>query len=346
MEVPFVISVIVPIYNAQKYLKECLESIANQTYKDIEVIMVNDGSTDDSELICRKYEQKYNNFLLINKENGGQMSAWIQGVRQSHGEYLAFVDSDDYIEPTMYEKMIECEKSTEADLVMCNFFDLDKKKATPRNSKLKLYYGKDEIDEIHHMVFPTLTEFISMSRWDKLFKREIFLKNMNKYCIYMARTFEDRFIVSTYFFSCRSFAYIPTPLYYWRKQKVSSSRKARTDLCDIIEILYNTQKQMLQDRKIYDKYKEELEVGKIDLIRSVVERNLCAKIPYEDKLKIANRLLTEENRSIVLRHKSACVGKFGKYIYFTYKVNSKLIMIGVAILASKLRKNSYDDAFD
>lgn len=340
------ISIIVPIYNSRKYLRECLDSIANQTYQDIEVLMVNDGSTDSSAEICREYEKKYGHFKLINKENGGQMSAWILGVNHAQGDYFGFVDSDDYIAPTMYEEMMNCQKETGADLVMCNFYDLTTNGAKPRDKTLKQYYGEGSISEIYSSVFPSMRSYISTSRWDKLFKRELYIENMNKYCDYISRTFEDRFIVGPYYFSCKSMAYIEKPLYYWRKCKVSSSRKPRPELCEIMEELYSRQRKMLQDRGFYDTYKDCLEIGKIDLMRMVIGRNLESDIPYKEKIKMAKLLLTEENRKIVLSHKRECIGKFGKYIYTVCRFNSPVLMVLGALLMKKMHKDNNQGAFE
>ena len=339
------ITVIIPVYNAQKYLRECLDSLVNQTYKDIEVITVNDGSTDNSGVICHEYAEKYNNFFAIDKENGGQMSAWILGVQHAHGEFFGFVDSDDYVDPTMYEEMMHREEETGADLVMCNFFDFDLKAATPRHADLKEYYGENDIHEIYEKVFPSLTEYISTSRWDKLFKRDIFIENMKKYCAKTVRTMEDRFIVSSSFFSCNSFAYVSKPLYYWRRMKISSSRKARPELCDIMELLYSTQVQMLKDKGYYEQYKNHVEVGKIDLIRAIIERNIGAALPYAEKKRIAMALLTESNRRIVLAHKDECKGKFGKYIYWSYKFNNPTIMVVGASLFYSINKRKQENGF-
>ena len=339
------ISVIVPIYNAQKYLRECLDSIANQTYNDIEVIMVNDGSTDESGKICREYEEKYANFHLINKENGGQMSAWILGVKNSHGEYFGFVDSDDYIEPTMYEEMMRCEEKTNADVVMCGRYNLNTVSAVPSVPDYKEYYDEKTISEIYDIVFPTMSSSFSQARWDKLFKRDIYIENMNRYCQNTVRTFEDRFIVGPYIFSCKSFAFVPKPLYYWREIKGSSSSKPRPELCDIMESLYKTQLIMLKDKGFYESYKDKAEVGKIDIIRAIIERNLGGKVALKSKYKIAARLLSNENREIVLKHKKDCVGKFGKYIYYANKLNSKSFMILGAVFFRVFLKKDNDEAF-
>ena len=95
------ISIIVPIYNVELYLEKCIESIINQTYKDIEVILINDGSTDKSGIICDKYAKIDDRIIVLHKENGGVSSARNKGLDIAKGDYIAFVDPDDYIEPNM-----------------------------------------------------------------------------------------------------------------------------------------------------------------------------------------------------------------------------------------------------
>ncbi len=99
------VSIIVPVYNSEKYLKKCLDSLVNQTLKDIEIIVVNDGSTDQSQSIIKKYASQDKRVKLINKKNGGQASARNLGLAQAKGEYIIFIDSDDYAEEDMCEKM-------------------------------------------------------------------------------------------------------------------------------------------------------------------------------------------------------------------------------------------------
>ena len=100
------ISVIVPIYNTEKFLRKCIESILNQTLKEIEIILINDGSTDNSHLICLEYTEKYpEKIRYVNNKNIGCSTTRNLGIELAQGEYIAFVDSDDYIENTMYEEM-------------------------------------------------------------------------------------------------------------------------------------------------------------------------------------------------------------------------------------------------
>lgn len=113
------VSVIVPIYNAEKYLKQCLDSIQNQTLTDIEVIMIDDGSTDGSAAICEQYSDDVR-FSYYHKENEGLAAARADGIDRASGEYIGFIDSDDWIEPNMYEKMYNAAKSNNSDIVFCN----------------------------------------------------------------------------------------------------------------------------------------------------------------------------------------------------------------------------------
>ena len=100
------ISVIVPVYNVERYLEQCMENLIMQTYKNYEIILVNDGSTDGSGILCRQYEEKYNNIMVVEQQNGGLSDARNNGVKAAKGEYICFVDSDDYVTKDMLEKLI------------------------------------------------------------------------------------------------------------------------------------------------------------------------------------------------------------------------------------------------
>ena len=115
------VSVIVPVYTTETYLEKWLDSIINQDFNDYEIIIINDGSTDDSNKIINKYVEKYSNIKAFNKQNGGLSSARNLGIEKANGKYLMFVDSDDYIEPNMCEIMINTIKKYNVDIVRCNY---------------------------------------------------------------------------------------------------------------------------------------------------------------------------------------------------------------------------------
>ena len=114
------VSVIVPVYNTEKYLAKCLDSLVNQTLKDIEIIVVNDGTKDNSEKIINKYLKKYSKIRYYKKENGGLSSARNYGIELANGEYVGFVDSDDYVKDGMFSKMYECAIKNNSDIVVCD----------------------------------------------------------------------------------------------------------------------------------------------------------------------------------------------------------------------------------
>ena len=116
------VSVIIPVYNVEDYLEKCLDSVINQTLKDIEIIVVNDGSPDNSQKIIDKYRKKDKRIISVMKENGGQASARNLGIKKSHGEFLCFVDSDDWIELDMLEVLYNNAKENHSDIVTCDYF--------------------------------------------------------------------------------------------------------------------------------------------------------------------------------------------------------------------------------
>lgn len=162
------LSVIIPIYNAEKYLDRCISSVVNQTYKDIEIILVNDYSQDSSLEICRKWENRDKRIITINKEsNIGVAGARNCGLNIAKGKYISFVDSDDYIESNMYEELISSLKNDDYGFAMCSFYLSFKE-----NKKAYLYNYPEVIDKLFFI--KTLTD-TSSSRtvWNKVFRKSI-----------------------------------------------------------------------------------------------------------------------------------------------------------------------------
>ena len=114
------LSVIIPVYNVKPYLEKCVESIVDQTYHNLQIILVDDGSTDGSQTICDELAQKDSRIVVIHKENGGLSTARNVGMDRAKGDYIAFVDSDDWLERNMYEVLINQLEAHDADLVACS----------------------------------------------------------------------------------------------------------------------------------------------------------------------------------------------------------------------------------
>ena len=175
------ISVIIPVYNAEKFLHKCLESVLNQTFKDYEIILVNDGSKDSSGTICDEYAAKYDFIRAFHKENGGASSARNYGMKLAQGEYINFVDADDWMELDMYEKLVDA-AGEGTDLVMCNCKRPDGNGGYNEfNYNLPSgYYDRARILEYvypcmimqEHMDFNPL-----IAPWGKLYRRSLLVEN-------------------------------------------------------------------------------------------------------------------------------------------------------------------------
>lgn len=162
------ISVIVPVYNVERYLEECLNSIQQQSYTDIEVILVNDGSTDHSKTICERYCEEDSRFYLLNQTNQGQSVARNVGVAASKGEFIAFVDSDDIIQKNYLEKLMQY-MTEEVDIVESNF-TVSKKDFLVENSKeTRILFEGNSNEAVK--IFPN--HVLSVNPVTKLYRRKI-----------------------------------------------------------------------------------------------------------------------------------------------------------------------------
>ena len=168
------ISVIVPIYNAEKYLVRCVDSILAQTYKEIEIILINDGSTDQSENICNEYAKRDQRIRVIHQKNEGVSCARNRGIDESTGEYLSFIDSDDWIDCTMYDDLIRLATKYDADIVECGYRWIKPDTIYDRENtgKIDIYTNLEALNQLYYG--DQLFGGISIVPWNKLYRRGLF----------------------------------------------------------------------------------------------------------------------------------------------------------------------------
>lgn len=163
------VSVIVPIYNVSEFLDRCLNSIVNQTLKDIEIILINDGSTDDSKVIIDKYMNQYKNIILIDKKNEGVGKARNDGIKKASGEYIIFVDSDDYIKENMLEEFYEYSRKHSLDMTTGFYYKVkNNKEILWKTPKYKMGNVKTS---------PNIILAVEYTSWGKLYKRSMIIEN-------------------------------------------------------------------------------------------------------------------------------------------------------------------------
>ena len=211
------ISIIIPVYNTEKYLERCLNSLIQQTVKKIEIILVDDGSTDNSGNICDVYAHNYGNIKVIHQMNRGQAAARNEGLKIASGKYIGFVDSDDWVKCDMYETMLEVIENENCDVVECDYIQTDKFSQTTEvvadiERKPKIFSG-DEILREHLQG----TYFKSVI-WNKLYRKEIIE------CLFIEnKHLEDIFWLYPVLANCKKGAHIYKNLYFYYQRPDSLS---------------------------------------------------------------------------------------------------------------------------
>ena len=216
------VSIIIPVYNVQEYLSECLDSVINQTIKNTEIIVVNDGSTDNSSHILAEYKIKFPELIIINQENRGISETRNQGLNAATGEYIAFVDSDDYIEKCMFERMYNAAKRESADIVICNYILYNE--AQEQSSGKYIIEGNSEEGYIERTksLERFLTNDIKAYVWNKLVKRELFTENKISFPDF--KVCEDTPVVFLLLANSKKIFSMNEPLYYYRQRGSSLTK--------------------------------------------------------------------------------------------------------------------------
>jgi len=291
------ISVIIPVYNVEKYIKQCLDSVVNQTLKDIEIICIDDGSTDDSLNILEKYANKDDRIVIIANDHGGAGVARNTGLKIAKGNYVSFIDSDDWIEINTYEKLYNTTISKDADMI---FF-----KMLNYNNENDEFYSTDYYDltclkelftdsTYNYHDFKDKIFYIAVSPCNKLYKRR-FLENINvKFP--EGLIFED----NPFFFNCilnaKKVLLYDEYLYFRRRIKNSVMSSINDKHFDIIPIT-NEIINVFKNNGLFEEFKKDLLNKKIGLIKNLVYNKL------DEKYKSVFFKYLKEDFSIIKKNK-------------------------------------------
>ncbi|QOR65483.1 glycosyltransferase [Cytobacillus suaedae] len=211
------ISVIIPVYNVEKYLSRCIDSVLNQTFQDFEIILINDGSTDQSGMICNEYVQKDQRISVIHKKNARVSAARNDGLKKAKGKYVSFVDSDDWIEPDMYKQMVHKAEELTLDFIMCDYKKKSDEYEDKRTQPIRSgYYSREDIKNelfqclimFEHIEFPpTISNWVCLFKLEFLIAHELFYYEDIHYC-------EDSIFGSKIMFHANNFYYLKNHHYY------------------------------------------------------------------------------------------------------------------------------------
>lgn len=307
------VSVVVPIYNVEKYLKKCLDSLSNQTLKDIQVILVNDGSTDGSGKIAKTYAEKYpDKMLYVEKKNGGLSDARNYGMKYATGEYIAFLDSDDYIENTAYEKMYNKAIEEKSDYVECDFVW-----EYPNKVKEDLKYPYKNKNE--------MLAFVRVVAWNKLIKRSILVENKIEFP--KGLRYEDVEFTYKLLPHINKFSYVNEKFVHYIQRENSIANVQNEKTAEIFQILDNVI-DYYKEKNIYEQYKDELEYNYSRYLLCSSLKRICKVQDKNKRKKLILKTWNELNSKFPNWKKNELLKNvnIGKNIYmrtinsFTYKI--------------------------
>ena len=292
------LSIVLPVFNVEKYLERCIKSILEGTYKDLELVIVNDGTKDDSENIIIRYLEKYNNITYIVKENGGLSHARNVGYTYAKGEYIAFFDSDDYIEKDMYEKLMAKVKEYNYDIVVSDLYmeyEQTGKKIYVGSNVEKEYKDVEE-DNNEISIRKEIMENIYIAVHNKIYKKELIEKTFENGMPFVnGMYYED--IVYTYSIlqNTRSISFVKEPLYYYVQRIGSISNNYDKKLYDIITSVEMLIENAVENNRFED-YKEILEYIGIRYMYGTFMKRIAKTKNKKIYLEGYNRVIQEDKK--------------------------------------------------
>lgn len=262
------VSIIIPVYNVAPYLNKCLDSLIKQTYKEIEIILVNDGSTDNSYEICKSYADLYKKIKLFQKINGGAASARNLALDKATGDYICFVDSDDYVELDYVYRLVEELEKNNADVAICSYANLDKIKFTKYDYEIKEKIFSDE-----EYIENFLTDWTSALIWNKIFKKEV----IGDLRFPVGHKIDDEFFTYQCVMNCKKIYFFNESLYVYRLRKSSIMNDSNKETILKDRLQYLTERYdnvVIRYPNLKTKYLENLMDNFITIKRSIKDKKL------------------------------------------------------------------------
>ena len=315
----FMITVIVPIYNAEKYLKKCIESILSQSLKNLEIILVDDGSQDRSLSICRSYQDKRIKVIEM-KKNSGQVKAYTEGIGCATGEYFAFVDSDDWIAPDMMEILLDALEEDDADIAACGCWHIYENRKVVEPTDIEKINRRvfthetieKEMRQLHvHGNF--VDEIIKLYRCNKIFKKELILNNI-QFLQPNIRVFEDNNIVIPCILDAGKIVYINRPLYYYRRYEGTTMSMFDDTILESNRAFLENQQLIYREKKV----QHEIESDAYVVWAYSISRVLSSEAKRNEKIRQLNLIANELQKYEIGSSKAI---EFGASLKFAFVVD-------------------------
>lgn len=284
------VSVIIPVYNVEQYLERCLDSIINQTLKDIEIVIINDGSTDNSLNICTKYAKRDNRIKIITQKNGGLAAARNTGLEYAMGEYIGFVDSDDWIDLDFYEKLYNTAKKYNCDIAYADFIRKGKNK-----HKRRMNFETEIVSTEIHDKIKNCKNLTLGCVWNKIYRKELLANNHLDFPY--GHVYEDGLFSMKSLYYANSIVSVPSTYYYYFVNSTSIVKSSKTQskiddkiICrhNILQFLENKEVKIMPNEFLVVTYKIKLWFLTLFVIKEdqfLTKYLIFGSIPFYSKRK-------------------------------------------------------------
>ena len=315
------ISIVVPVYNVARYLDKCINSIISQEYKDLEIILVDDGSTDESGRKCDLWAEKDNRIRVIHKENGGLSDARNVGIDNARGYYISFIDSDDFISEQYIQELYENIINTESDISICNpyyYYEQDNNTKTVERYKIKI--DRIEGNSIDMTKILLYQKYFDTSAWGKLYKTELFKENGIYYP--KGKLYED--IATTYkvFLKAKKIVFINRNLYFYRQRSdsIMSSKFNKKEM----DYINNAQEMMENLSKLNIEMLNKAAISRFLSTNFAIYRKIPNSKSYTDEIKKIKDNIKKYRKIVLLDKNSRLKNRVAVLISY---INLKIIKL-------------------
>lgn len=296
------VSVIVPVYNVEAYLEKCLDSLVNQTLKEIEIIVVNDGTKDNSQKIIDRYAKKYKNIHSYIKDNGGLSDARNYGLTKASGEYVAFVDSDDYVSKDMYQRMYEKAVSGNFDMVVCDLNYVYENSDVIKRAYSNVPNDTTDIKKAMINIYP--------AAWNKIFKKKLFKHDVR---FKKGVWFEDVEFIYRLLPYVKSIGVVNEPFNQYLQREGSITKSVDPRIYHYIDN-WNSIIEYYKENKLYDEYYKELEYCYVRYVFATFIKQACS-FPEDEYYKAIEKAIQNVKENFPKYRKNKYFYKSIKGIY-------------------------------
>ena len=318
------ITVVIPIYNVEKYLKKCIESIIGQTYKDLEIILVDDGSPDNSGKICDEYANIDKRINVIHKENGGLSDARNYGIMNAHGKYIVFIDSDDYVENQYIELLYKAIILNNTKISQCGI-----KKINEKNDIIGYFnYGENQIKKSKELIIDLYGgKWENIVVWNKMYLRELF----NNIKFPKGKIHEDEFVTYKLLFLSNEISVINKCLYnYMQSNESITGRKFylnRLDILDALEerlIFFEKSKEEELYKETLENYLNTIKMCYFEVRKNINKSKKIQKYLKNIYVKNSKMFLKKYRVNLLKKMKMRLFGIFPTIYYLKFILDYKL----------------------